>query len=173
MVRPMTVTDTPGVGEVHVRAWQTAYRGAMPDDYLDRLRPEDRAELWRRGVETDWIGHRDVVVVDGQVEGFVAYGPEREGDEPDCGELYALNVHPARWRHGLGRQLLRHATAELARLGFPVAVLWVVASNHRARQFYEAEGWAPDGAGRADVVHGATLEEVRYRRDLTTAPPRR
>lgn len=31
------------VARVHVRSWQVAYRGLIPDGYLDRLCPEDRA----------------------------------------------------------------------------------------------------------------------------------
>ena len=35
--------DDAGVlGEVHVAAWQAAYRGLMPDAYLDGQRVEDR-----------------------------------------------------------------------------------------------------------------------------------
>ena len=52
-IRPMTMADTSTVGEVHVRAWQAAYRGVMPDEYLNGLRPEDRAEMWRRGIEAN------------------------------------------------------------------------------------------------------------------------
>ena len=32
-VRPATVADAPAMGRLHVRAWQAAYRGHMPDDY--------------------------------------------------------------------------------------------------------------------------------------------
>ena len=77
-IRPMTMADTSTVGEVHVRAWQAAYRGVMPDEYLNGLRPEDRAEMWRRGIEANWPGQRDVITVDGHVAGFAAYGAERE-----------------------------------------------------------------------------------------------
>jgi hypothetical protein len=42
-VRHATVGDAPALGRVHVRAWQAAYRGHKPDDYLDGLRPEERA----------------------------------------------------------------------------------------------------------------------------------
>jgi GNAT superfamily N-acetyltransferase len=34
------------VARVHVRSWQAAYRGLLPDDYLDQLRPEDRAHCY-------------------------------------------------------------------------------------------------------------------------------
>ena len=42
-VRHARAGDAPDLGLVHVRAWQAAYRGQMPDDYLDGLRPEERA----------------------------------------------------------------------------------------------------------------------------------
>ena len=57
-------------------------------------------------------------------------------------------------------------TAELVLLGFTTAVLWVEASNDRARSFYEIEGWLFDGTERADTVQGAAVNEVRYRRAL-------
>jgi GNAT superfamily N-acetyltransferase len=31
---------------VHVRSWQAAYRGLLPDEYLDGLRAEDRANRY-------------------------------------------------------------------------------------------------------------------------------
>ena len=164
----MVVADAPAVGEVHVRAWQAAYRGVMPDDYLDGLRAEDRADMWRRGVDEGWPGQRDVIEADGRVAGFAAYGPERAGDESARGELYAINLDPEFWRQGLGRQLIRHVTAELTSLGFTRAVLWVEATNDRARRFYEVEGWSYDpGSDRVDTIQDAQVDEVRYVRDLS------
>lgn len=162
----MTIADTSTVGEVHVLAWQSAYRGVMTDEYLDGLRPGDRADMWRRSIEANWSGQRDVITVDGHVAGFAAYGPAFDSDDPTRGELYAINLNPGNWRRGLGRELLRHATAELSRLGFTAAVLWVEASNDRARRFYEIEGWIYDGTERTDTVQGATVDEVRYGRQL-------
>jgi hypothetical protein len=42
-------TDAIAVARVHVRSWQAAYRKLMPDDYLDQLRPEDRAKKYDFG----------------------------------------------------------------------------------------------------------------------------
>ena len=64
---------------------------------------------------------------------------------------------------GLGRRLIRHVTARAHALGYRRAVLWVEATNDRARRFYESEGWAYDaGCDRVDDVHGAAVDEVRY-----------
>lgn len=46
------------------------------------------------------------------------------------------------------------------------ATLWVLTSNARARSFYERQGWADDGAVKAERRGTAVLEEVRYRRRL-------
>jgi len=48
--------DADEVARVHVRAWQAAYRGLLPDAYLDALRPEDRAGYYRFYVDPPFWG---------------------------------------------------------------------------------------------------------------------
>jgi hypothetical protein len=43
-------------------------------------------------------------------------------------------------------------------------------ADERARRFYERAGFAPDGTEKTDTTAGATLTEVRYRRDLSAGP---
>jgi hypothetical protein len=43
LLRPAEPGDAIAVARVHVRSWQAAYRTLLPDDYLDQLRPKDRA----------------------------------------------------------------------------------------------------------------------------------
>ena len=165
-VRPARIRDAPAIGRVHVRAWQAAYRGHMPDDYLDGLRAEDRAAYWERALRRDDLrGTILVVERGGEVVGFAAVGPSP--DPQGAGELYAINLDPDHWGTGTGRALLEEAQAELARLGFGEAVLWVLTGNARARRFYEIAGWA-DGDQRTSEVFGVTVPEVRYRRRSTS-----
>jgi hypothetical protein len=42
----------------------------------------------------------------------------------------------------------------------------VLDSNARARRFYEAAGFSPDGGVKVDATRGFPLTEVRYRRPL-------
>jgi hypothetical protein len=46
-IRPASVDDADAVGKVHVRAWQSADRGVMPEDYLDVPQAQDHATRWR------------------------------------------------------------------------------------------------------------------------------
>jgi hypothetical protein len=65
---------------VHLRSWHAAYRGLLPQEYLDQLDPADHAGRWRRMQrETDWAtGGVLVAVRDGQVCGATWFGPTRD-----------------------------------------------------------------------------------------------
>src|SRR6266545_7080984 len=79
-VRKAKVEDASGIAFVHVRSWQVAYRGHMPDEFLDGLDVEKRTNMWREVtqdpdkivfVAEDW---------DGNIVGFSALGPSRDAD---------------------------------------------------------------------------------------------
>jgi ribosomal protein S18 acetylase RimI-like enzyme len=102
---------------------------------------------------------------DGAIVGWVAYGTCRDPDRagPRYGEIFACYVHPDWWRKGTGRLLMGHAIDGLVRSGRDDISLWVLEANDRARRFYEALGFAPDGT-RKLVNFGVPVPEVRYRR---------
>lgn len=43
LIRPATAGDAAQIGLVHVRSWQAAHRGLVPQDYLDHLDSAARA----------------------------------------------------------------------------------------------------------------------------------
>lgn len=142
--------DSKGMGIVHVRAWQAAYRGVMTDDYLDGLSVEERAAMWERAISTPTGPRVLVAAVGDEVIGFASFGAEsNQLNGSGVGELYAINLDPAHWGNGIGRLLLREATNSLRSMGFREAVLWVVTTNFRARGLYDLEGWVDDSAVRS------------------------
>src|ERR1700739_4320810 len=136
-VRRAVAEDAESIAAVHIRSWQTAYRGQLPDRYLDHLGEEleRRTALWRAMILAPPTNKHEVWVGGAHVDGFVALGPAREADPDVTGELYAIYVNPIRWGQGLGRTLFSLATKRLAELGFATAMLWVLESNVRARRF--------------------------------------
>lgn len=175
-VRTAAPEDAAALGRLHVRAWQATYRGVMPQDFLDGLDPAEFGDRWARSFVRSRPGaSRLVVCADpGDPVGFALVGPVHDSDTsgPGLGELYAINLDPDAWGHGLGRELLAAATAELARLGFSEMVLWVATANSRARRFYEAAGWSADGGERTDDSLGPAIDEVRYCRSVLPRPDR-
>jgi GNAT superfamily N-acetyltransferase len=135
----------------------------MPDDYLDSLRPEDRAQMWRKTLDSPGSDRHFLVVEkaeSGTLVGFVALGA---ADEPKgYGELYAINVDPDHWGSGAGRLLLTEGHTWFAQESYDTAVLWVLPANARARRFYEREGWVCEDLQRTQDVLGVEVLEVRY-----------
>ncbi len=141
-VRPAQLADAAAAGRVGVAAWQAAYRGLMPDAYLDALDERPRAERFQAAlaagggdgrvlVGRDWgtalvaeDSSRDIV-------GFVTFGDLRDGSEDvsPTGEIWALNILPAAWRRGVARALLRRALMDLTQAGHAAAALWVRAGR--------------------------------------------
>jgi ribosomal protein S18 acetylase RimI-like enzyme len=176
IVRDATVDDATAMTEAHVRAWQVAYRGIMPDRYLDDLSKHmaDRVANHRVQIASpdDPRQIRLVAEHDGRVIGFFIAGPSRDDDTATdgtgdgTGEVWAVYIHPDSWRLGAGSALMTEGLERLKAAGFTEATLWVFEGNGRARGFYERHGWRQDGATEIFERGGGQAIEVRYRRPL-------
>ncbi len=154
------------LAHVHVRSWQVAYRGLVPDETLNQLDVAERAARWRATFGTS---DQDLLVaVDGgTIRGFCSLQPSRDETESceTVGEITSLYVDPEHWRKGLGRALYTATVARASQRGFQELVLWVLEENHAARRFYERMGLHRDaGAGfTRGFGGGVELSEIRYR----------
>ena len=155
------------IAELHVRAWQAAYRGLLADELLDRLSVTDREAMWRRKLAIGSRSHVWVAERSERVIGFAAAGPGRDADTgAGVAEVYAIYVEPEVVGTGVGRVLFEHAVDSLRGHGYGAAILWVLETNAQARRFYERAGWRPDGATKTEPRQGWELKEVRYRTTL-------
>jgi ribosomal protein S18 acetylase RimI-like enzyme len=166
-VRHAVPDDAPAIADVHVRAWQVAYRGLIPDETLDRLSVEQREEAWRQAMTGEECPAVYVAVKDGAVVGFcAAAAPARDVYAgPDVAEIGAIYVEPDLRRSGVGRALMNVALDDLRAAGWRSVTLWVLAENERALRFYGQYGFEPDGAETAH--EGSGEREVRLRAPLT------
>lgn len=162
-IRPMTLADCDRVSEIRVRGWQHAYRGFVPQGYLDGLSVAEDAHGRRAGFAS-YVARGTVNLVaerDGQVVGWAAHGPHRDGEAlTGDAELFTLYVDTAHQGSGVGRALLDASLAQ--RRAHPRMVLWVLKENAPARRFYERAGFHADGAEESFKVHGVAVPEVRY-----------
>ncbi|MFC8506581.1 GNAT family N-acetyltransferase [Streptomyces sp. NPDC057411] len=162
-IREAGPSDAAAVAAVHVRSWQAAYRGLVPDAYLDSLDVGARAEVWR-----DRLAAPDapsvLVAEEDAVVAFACFRPSPDGERDPAvtAELSALYAVPEVWGRGVGRELLGATVGSMAAAGFREAVLWVFEANSRARAFYEAAGWRPDGTSAREETGGRKLTELRY-----------
>jgi len=168
-IRLASPSDTGAIASIHVRCWQHAYRGFVPDAVLNALSVAAHEQLWRHGLESGAAESRVWIAKDrGHALGFCATGSSRDdGSTAGTGEVGAIYLEPDRIGTGVGRALFEHAVNDLLERGFHAATLWVLLRDNRlARRFYEVAGWQPDGAQQASSRGGPGLIEIRYRRDL-------
>src|ERR1700678_2147947 len=104
-VRAATVRDAADLAAIHVRSWQAAYQGLLPQDFLDRLDTSDRIERWQRALRsTDWSKAGVVVAHPGrELLGFARFGPTRDDDSDAelVGEIRAIYLVPEAWGKGI------------------------------------------------------------------------
>ena len=163
-LRPGRLDDAPALGRLHVATWREAYRGMLPDAYLDGLEPLDWEAMHRQALrQGDDTGRQTLVVETASgLTGFAIAGPARDRDlAAGTHEVYALYLRQAAWGAGVGRALFDRARWTGGDAG---AVVWVLEANARARRFYAAAGFVPDGTHRDEGVGGAPVRHLRYRR---------
>ena len=170
-IRRAECRDAVVLAKVHIDSWRSAYRGLVPDSHLDSLDYDRRAQCFcealAAGVEETYVAEDDQGVL-----GFLTLGACRDPDlagEP-VGEIWGIYLAPRHWRKGIGRLLCRRSEEMLASRHYAQVILWVFEGNHAARQFYEAMGFATDGASKV-LSPGAPLKALRYRKLLTNAEP--
>ncbi len=168
-VRPARADDAESIAQVHVASWQTAYRGILPDSYLDTLNVSRRLEMWQELLTRPKPGTFNFVAEDasGALVGFASGGPARAhialpGDPAVLfdGELYGIYLLAEHRGQGVGRRLTTNLAQAMADYGYRTLLVWVLAANP-ACAFYEALGAVR--VGQEDItLAGLVLPELAY-----------
>lgn len=163
-IRPGRADDAGAIADLQTRAWAAAYRGIIPDHFLDDPGVDaERRRRWRTWLERPdaglLVGERS-----GQLVGWIRFDSERKADGVPGAEIHGLYVDPPAWRTGVGRALLAAAVDQLAAAGQRSVYLWTLEAAGAARDFYAAVGFEPTGARHVRTfAPGVSAPEVEYR----------
>lgn len=145
------------VSRVYEKSWKYAYRGIIPQDYLDSI-PEGR---WAANL--DRPGRHTLLCVDGgEIVGTSSFCRSRWEQYDGCGEVVSIYLLPDHMGKGLGILLMERTVLELRKLGYKNIFLWVLAENTRARAFYERFGFRRTEDLQTGSIGGRDLREIRY-----------
>jgi ribosomal protein S18 acetylase RimI-like enzyme len=140
-LRDATLADAEAIAALHAASWRSAYRGIMPDAYLDGDCATERSAYWRARLAQPLPGGHVLLAHDGEaLLGFIAVWP----DPQMAFDAYLDNLHvaPGSRGRGIGRELLGAAARRLADEGRRTLCLWVYDANRGAFDFYRALGAA-------------------------------
>lgn len=163
-VRVAEQKDIPSLARIHVETWQCAYKGQVPDEYLNSLSVTTRTQKWREIVDKQEEGTQTFVAeVDNQVVGFCFVGYCRDEDQgKDTGELWSIYIDAKFMIMGVGSSLMNEAIKFFKSNGYKKATLWVLDTNAKSRKWYENRGWKVEGLTKVEPRDGFSLNEVRY-----------
>lgn len=162
IIRQAKLDDVYGITTAHVRSWQHAYKGIVPQDYLDNMNIDERIEKWRSKWKIKTKMQRLVVDLDSKIAGFSAYGPPMDdGYNPKVtGEIYAIYMHPDYIGHGYGRTLITQTLEELRSQNYKDCIVWTLKDNQHAIEFYQRAGFKlNENKHKTFEVSGIELDE--------------
>lgn len=144
-IRPAGPADAEEIAEVQRLSWNAAYDGMLSAGSLATVSKVWDAAHWRRALErTD--DRAVTLVLDGRatgVAGFGVAGPRR-GRRASLtgfdGEIYLLYLAPGIQRQGQGARLVAGLARVLMARGIGSAVVWALARNRPAIDFYRRIG---------------------------------
>lgn len=153
--------DAPLISHIHATSWRKAYRGLVPQHFLDRL-PD---EYWVPSVRS-WLDSERfsalIVYEDKKPLGVCIFGRGRDESHPDWGEIVSLYLLPEAFRRGLGGQLLQEALRLMQLDGFTRFYIWSLENNLPADQFYRKYDFHPTTDRDTFPLGGAAIPERRY-----------
>jgi ribosomal protein S18 acetylase RimI-like enzyme len=157
-IRKPRPADAGALSEIFSTSWQQAYRGIIPGLYLDNMIRRRGIDWWRGAVR----GGDDLLLLDvaGQTAGYATLGAARTRG-PYAGEIYELYLTPTYQGLGFGEVLFEACRAKLDQRRMKGLIVWVLAENTKASDFYWRRGGRPV-AKSVERIGPSKLEKIAF-----------
>lgn len=145
------------ISKIYESSWKYAYKDIIPQNYLDSI----EAGQWADSIHK--AGMKSLVLIErGRIIGTASFCKSRWEEYNDYGEVVSIYFLPDYIGKGYGRLLLNKCIEELKQCGYKKVLLWVLEDNHRARKFYEKNGFICSEVFLDDNIGGKDVREVLY-----------
>ncbi len=149
--------DRMAISGIYEESWKYAYKGMIPQHYLDSI-PAGR---WASAADNP-LWKTLICMDDGKMVGTSSFCKSRFEQFHDWGEVISIYLLPGYMGKGYGKILMESTVSELKKQGYERVFLWVLEENIRARHFYERFGFSLADECIEDSIGGKALREVRY-----------
>ena len=140
IIRNIKEEDIPKVVDIQISGWQTAYKGIIDDETLNKLNREDKINQRQKDYkDTIFI----VAEINDDIVGFCRYIDSNKYTqnipEIDC-EIMALYAKPDLKYNGIGTKLFQFAYNEFKNNNKTKMIIWCLKDNEPAKKFYKKMG---------------------------------
>lgn len=139
-LRRAHIIDAPAISQIHDASWRDAYRGLIPGRELEQLIAHRGPKWWEQAIGR---GSRlSVLEFQEKVVGYASYGRNRVPSLPYEGEIFEFYLAPEYKGLGFGERMFNGLMQDMVAEGYDSILIWVLAENIRAHQFFMARGGA-------------------------------
>ena len=167
--RSATSRDSTAIARL-IQKSTASYAEFAPPGWHQRTPFREEAEVHDMLSRGDTHARLAITAADNIPVGFSGWRPATTPDEPKQpipgrAHIFALFVVPDHWGSGVAPALHAWLLRTMRDCGFEETQLWTPRDNHRARAFYERNGWTKN-APRASFSEELGLDLVFYERSL-------
>ena len=161
VVRRGRSSDAKVLSEIFRDSWRLAYGGIIPHQHLENMIARRGPKWWTSAVRS-----REsllVLSVAREVVGYATLGLSRTRGRIGKaeGEIYEIYLSPVHQGQGLGEHLFEGSRHSLELRGHAGLIVWSLADNHGALDFYWRRGGRPI-AETTELIGGAKLKKIAY-----------
>ena len=158
-IRSAKPRDAAALAAVHEAAWRSAYAGILPYRRLNQMVARRHGNWWAGAIRSGAA----ILVVEfgGETVGYATLGRNRATAIAAEGEIYELYLKPEYQGLGIGARLFETARTNLRARGLQGVVLWALADNHLAREFYSRRGGTEIAEG-TESFDGRPIAKIAY-----------
>ena len=154
--------DEQTLAYIQTQSWKQAFQNILSREELERCTEIQKVTAMYKKLLENHIGNGYILTVDGHPHCIAWWDTTREKEMPGYAELICIHSLQEHWRQGYGSKMMNRVISDITQAGYPKVMLWVFEQNTRARKFYEAKGFFPNGKTKPNLVP----TEICYERTL-------
>ena len=132
------------MAHIMIDAWRAGFRGILSEETIDKYTQFEDCKSMFHQILISGTGTLYLASMNCQPAGLLYW---LEG-ETCTARIEALLTCPEAWGKGVAAALMERCISDAKDVGCTALQVWPFAENHRARRFYEKQGFAPSGASR-------------------------
>lgn len=159
-VRKSRLSDLEQIALIHVKSWETAFKGLMPERYINNYTLEDRNAEWLSVLGS---GSESVIVAEdnNKLGGFLSYS-----ENVNFLNLSKLYLCPSMYGKGVGGLLMKQMENEALTASLDLIRLYVLNNNKSAINFYSKQGFEFGDGFESEEFEGETIIDLLMEKRL-------
>ena len=160
IIRNAKIDDVNEIISINISGWKDTYKGIFPNEFLDKLDPNDDSIKKKCQSEIDKYV---VALIDDEIVGIAMYGNNKKNYNDSYAEIYALYIKEKYKRQKIGTELVKYIFKKLKNKYKHVLISTL--KENSANIFYKKIGGIKLGECDFFIENNKYIENI-YRYDI-------